>query len=299
MDFWPDGHSEFTPNVPTVLKQRGFVPASCCDAAAILDVSGSDASIDGWLDCLGKPSVRKLIRRIVQGPGAARRSLQPICAEPRLSEHLQLLQDLGILTCDNETVRATKTIDNFGPTLEWYVSKVISREFEAASCWSVQVEHIYGGGDFDVLSWMDSQGTLVYVECKSASPESVSNGEIRHFLQRCQELGPEVAIMLVDTDSTLCPLLDRIQDILLPLQRLASGIRDEDWRPDRPFIAPIPHRDYTGLYFGLHRVFVTGSEPSITTQLRKCLRYYSSWVRHLTFYSPVRTDYIRGVLMVN
>jgi hypothetical protein len=226
-------------------------------------------------------------------------SLQPICPEPRLSEHLQPLQDIGVLASDNETVRTTKTVDNFGPTLEWYVSKVISREFEAASCWCVQVEDIYGGGDFDALSWMDSQGTLAYVECKSASPTSVSDGEIRHFLQRCQELGPEVAILLVDTDSSLQPLLDRVQDILLPLERLASGIRDEDWRPDHPFIAPIPHPDYAGLHFGLHRVFITGSEPSITTQLRKCLRYYSSWVTHLTFWSPVRTDYIRGELMAD
>ena len=294
----PYHHYNFSPNVATVLKQRGFVRTGCCSKAAVIEPADPGGALN-LVEPLGDQTVRKLLRKISGQTGVDESILLEICAEPKLSAHISRLRDAGVVNADDHRVALRKHVDNFGPTLEWYVAMVFQDAFSATSCWSVQLEEIYGGGDFDVLAWLDSSSALVYVECKSASPASISDDEIRCFFQRCQELGPEVAILLVDTDSPLNPFLDRVQELLVPVQRLASGIRDEGWVPDHPFIAPIPGVAYAGLHFGLHRVFITGSEPSIATQLRKCLRYYSSWVSHLTFFSPVRTDYIRGELMAS
>jgi hypothetical protein len=294
----PYHHYNFSPNVATVLKQRGFVRTDCCSKATVIEPANPTSALD-LIEPLGSRTVRKLLRRVSGEAAVDRNLLLEICAEPKLNAYLSRLEGTGTVRADGNRVALSKYVDNFGPTLEWYVAMVFQDAFNATSCWSVQLEEIYGGGDFDVLAWLDSSSALVYVECKSASPASISDDEIRCFFQRCQELGPEVAILLVDTDSPLNPFLDRVQELLVPVQRLASGIRDEGWVPDHPFIAPIPGLAYAGLHFGLHRVFITGSEPSIATQLRKCLRYYSSWVSHLTFFSPVRTDYIRGELMTS
>jgi len=178
-----------------------------------------------------------------------------------------------------------KHVDNFGPTLEWYVALMLREEFDVTACWSVQLEEIYGGGDFDVLGWLDSFSALVYIECKSARPSEVDESELRSFLQRCQELAPEIAILLVDTDSDIQPLLDLTQDILIPVMKLASGIKDDEWAPEKPFIDTLTGNEYSGIHFGMRRIFITASKPSITTQITKCLRYYSTFVRHAAFLS--------------
>lgn len=244
-------------------------------------------------------TARKLLRKIISSGGASRRELQGISKDPALSEYLALFTDIGVVDQDSDTVRVTKAVDNFGPTLEWYTAHLLSTKFEAVSCWAVKIEDVYGGGDFDVLAWLDSVSALVYIECKSARPSEVDESELRSFLQRCQELAPEIAILLVDTDSDVQPLLDLTQDILIPVMKLASGIRDDDWAPENPFIDTLTGNEYSGIHFGMRRVFITASKPSITTQIEKCLRYYSTFVRHAAFLIGTPIDFIQGKLKDN
>ena len=289
-------HDNFAPSIVTVLRQRGFVHAGCCEQPQVLEVPDYPRHFGRWVDCLKEMTARKLLRKIISSGGASRRELQGISKDPALLDYLALFTDIGVVDQDSDTVRVTKAVDNFGPTLEWYTAHLLSTEFEAVSCWAVKIQDVYGGGDFDVLAWLDSVSALVYIECKSARPSEVDESELRSFLQRCQELAPEVAILLVDTDSNLQPLLDRTQAVLLPIIRKTSRTGD-DWVPDEPFISAISGEAYSGIHFGLRRVFITRSIPSIATQLRKCLRYYSTFVRHASFLSGPRIDYIKGEVL--
>src|SRR5947209_2244916 len=84
------------------------------------------------------------------------------------------------------------------PTLEWYVAEICKRELAGDAEWAVQLEHLPVGGDFDVLGWLAP--TLLCVELKSGQPSDVSEFELRNFLQRDQELAPDLSILLIDTD---------------------------------------------------------------------------------------------------
>ncbi len=286
----PYHHDNFSPNVPTVLKQRGFVRADCCHMEPVIEAVGASKH-SVWFEALRHKTVRKLLRNIARRATVERDSLLNICPEPKLTQHIDHLSDTGVLKVSGEQVGLHKPVDNFGPTLEWYVALMLREEFDVTACWSVQLEEIYGGGDFDVLAWIDSLSALVYVECKSASPPEISESELKHFFQRSQELAPQIAVLLVDTDSNLEPLLNRIQLVLVPLLTDA-GLVGSEWDPDERFISPVRDPGYSGVHFGHRRVFVTGSIPSMPTQLSKCLRYYSTWVSHQSFIGGPRIDYI-------
>lgn len=138
---------------------------------------------------------------------------------------------------------------------------------------------------------------LLYIECKSGTrrPEEIEDSAIRNFLQRSQDLAPELAIMLVDTDSELDALVDRFQAILLPIQRTASNIRDLGWKPKKPFISRVVGFDK--VFYGLLRVFVTYSQPSILHALQACLRYYHTYVKFVSFLVGPRINYISGEIL--
>ena len=132
----------------------------------------------------------------------------------------------------------------------------------------------------------------MYVELKSAPPDRVSNDEIKRFLQRGVELAPELAILLIDTDHDLSELLNRLAEAILPVIRIASGISDRSWRPDKPFIRPQP--GYPGVSFGQRRFYVTNSSPSMLTQIRRCIRHYHSHVKGASFLAGPPMNFVTG-----
>jgi hypothetical protein len=144
-------------------------------------------------------------------------------------------------------------------------------------------------GDYDVLAWLPP--ILVYVETKSSRPSEVSESELRQFLQRGIELAPDLAILLIDTEDDLADLISRLFDLMLPTVRANNGIADPEWRHDeKPFIAP--QARYPGIIFGYRRFYVTNLEPSIRSQLSKCLRHYHSEVKDMNFYGGDSVNFV-------
>jgi hypothetical protein len=164
--------------------------------------------------------------------------------------------------------------------LEWYVADLCERDLQGSAAWSVQLEGLTVGGDYDVLAWLDP--TLVYIECKSASPDQVPVEDFRQFRRRDQALAPELSIMLIDTTDDLTALLDRITEGLREEVRLSSGIAQQDWRPERPFIHPVPA--YPGVNWGFRHLYMVNTAGSITTRLRRCLQHYHAEVKRRSFY---------------
>ncbi len=243
-----------------------------------------------YLGLFGKRSFRKFARKLIDGRG------EPVAIErlhpnpSTAAEYVGALAGLHVVEQLPEGVRLLRRIDNLGPTLEWYVAQICQRELSASAEWSVKLEGLTIGGDYDVLAWLDP--LLMYVETKSAAPAKIDERQLRNFLQRTQELAPDLAVLLIDTESDLTSLLERLRTII------TSELRD--FTTFNEFVehaTQLPIRaqaDYPGLSFGYRRVYVTNSEPSILTQLRRCLQHYHVHVKGVPLSPGPPINFVSG-----
>jgi hypothetical protein len=281
--------------IETTLRRRGHLPVKHGDMAQLLvpvDLGFGEAKPEHqrYFDLMGKTSFRKVVRAIIAsgGSGVPLERLRQIAGE-EAPGYVSALTAANAAREMEGGVVLNRQIDNIGPTLEWYVAQLCQRELGGSATWSVQLEWLPTGGDFDVLAWLDP--LLLYVEVKSAHPDQVDESQLRNFLQRTVELAPDLAILLVDTDTRLAGLLDRLTGAMLPVMRKASSVGD-DWQPDRPFIRP--QKDYPGISFGFQRIYVTGAKPSIVTQLRRCLQHYHAHVKGAAFLPGPSMNFVTG-----
>ena len=284
--------------VETILKRRGFTIANRGKTRDVVLPLWSEIPLSGeqiaeFLRLFNKLAFRKLIREVALGTdGVSMERLHRI-APHRADEYVAFLVNLEVVARSGAQVSLEGAINNIGPTLEWYVADVCKREFGGSAEWSVELsEGRYG--DYDVLAWLPP--SLIYIETKSGKPSEVSHSELKHFLQRGEDLAPELAVLLIDTEDDLgkTGLLGRLMEVMLPTVRLASGIQEAGWRPERPFIAPQP--GHPGVSFGYRRFYVTNSKPSIKRQLQRCLGHYNKYVKGQTFWGGEPVNFITGEL---
>ena len=179
-----------------------------------------------YLDLFGHYSIRKTARRHVRAHNKVLTNEQlEDTAGTRADEYIELLSNLQILESTTTYHRLTRRIDNIGPSLEHYIAELLTREFWGTAEWGVILEGLpWSGGDYDVLAWLEP--CLVYVECKSSRLSEISESEIFHFFQRWEELGPDLAVFLVDTDDRLNDqLLDKFDNVITRAQGLNDGKR--------------------------------------------------------------------------
>src|SRR4030095_4731241 len=93
-------------------------------------------------------------------------------------------------------------------------------------------------------------------------------------------------------------LVDRQEDLAFVRERLASILRPvaanntnpmQAYRQRMAEVSPYPvlQSDYPGVAFGsLLNVYVTNTEPSVLTQLRRCLQHYHALVRGFSVLPP-------------
>jgi hypothetical protein len=148
-------------------------------------------------------------------------------------------------------------ITSFGPTLEWYVAELLKREFGAEVIWGVKFKRPKVGGDYDVLAKLD--GSLLYVEVKSSPPKQVMTSEIAAFLDRVEDLAPETAVFLMDTEL-------RMKDKLVPMfeQELAK-------RNSEP--SPVLRLERE-LFHVQERIFIVNAKESIVRNIGTVVARY-------------------------
>jgi len=284
------------PSLEDLLARRGFRYTGQGNESQIIrpQVVNSQMAVK-YHELLGHYTFRKILRLIVaKRDPVHNEEILSMCSEPTLGQFREFLVNGGIVGISKDNSWSLKVkVDSFGYTLEWYVWELLSKKLGAIGGWNVKIEGLLTGGDFDVLAFVDS--VLIYVECKSKRPEEIDDSEVRNFLQRSQDLAPELAVMLTDTDSELDTLLDKFNTILLTTQRIRSGIKDPNWKPKKPFITRVA--GFRNIYFGLQRVFLTHSQPSILHTLQDCLRYYHTYVKFASFLSGPRVNYITEEIM--
>jgi hypothetical protein len=99
-------------------------------------------------------------------------------------------------------------IKSFGPTLEWFLSEIFKREFEAEAIWGIKFKRAIVGGDYDLIAKIDS--SLLYMEVKSSPPKQIYTSEISAYFERILDLRPEIAVFFMDTEL-------RMKDKIVPM----------------------------------------------------------------------------------
>lgn len=266
-------------SIENTLKRRGYMYVGEGRAEnVILPCRQSD--IDRFFRYMRSRTFRQILKKIITKKcNIQQADFAAECSLKKLREYLDFLESSSILTRQSvSSFSLALDVDDFGYTFEWYVSELFKRELRCTAEWGVRVKNISIGGDFDVLARVEAE--LAYVETKSASPESISSSEIEHFLQRDQELDPDISILLVDTRDDLSNLVARFEEIITPAEVEDGAINDPDYRHNIQ-----QHLDFGGIYHTLRRIFIIKSEPAILTNLRHCLNYYFAIVTHSIYLS--------------
>jgi len=299
---WPlaEGQTLAIDPVDAVLRRRGHVVTGTGNEGQVLapiDTShmgtyGPSPALRAYLAAFGGSTFRKLARRLIGAHGLA----VPLTELAKIAgdgtpAYVDILVALGVARRQAEDVLLTRRPDNIGPSLEWYVAQLCETELCGSAAWGVQLADVAVGGDYDVLSWLAP--LLAYVELKSSRPSEISDGEIANFLERGEELAPDLAIFLVDTRDDLADLRARFFEVMAIAIGKAYGWAEESVKSTPPWIRP--QEEYPGVSFGYRRFYVTNSHPSILKQLRRCLQHYYARVKGAAIVGvPGAVNFITG-----
>ena len=150
-------------------------------------------------------------------------------------------------------------VRGFGPTLEWFVATVFEQEFGSSALWGVKLAETKSGGDCDVVAEVENQ--FVYVEVKSSPPKHVTANEVSTFLDRVEELRPNAAVFLEDTEL-------RMKDkIVVLFKETLSNRFDEKVANELT-----PQRMVRELFRVGDHVYIANSKPELVLNLMMCLR---------------------------
>lgn len=266
-------------SIENTLKRRGYIYAGEGDTKNVI-LPSTQSAMDRFYGYMASRTFRNVLKKMARKKSSIKQAdFGADCEPTRLQEYFDFLEGSDILNKElPSSFIITLDVGDFGYTLEWYVAELFKRELGCTAAWGVCINGINVGGDFDVLARVEAE--LAYVETKTAAPDNISNSEIRHFLQRDQELDPDISIFLIDTRDDLSGLVARFEDIITPAVVEDAVIRDPNYHHE---IHQPP--DFGGIYHTLRRIFIVNSEPSILTSLRHCLNYYFAIVTHSTYLS--------------
>ena len=139
----------------------------------------------------------------------------------------------------------------------------------------------------------------IQVECKTGKPDEIQEGKLRRFLQRANLFKPDIALLLIDSDSSIAKVVARINNIISDLAwkdaRLDNPNLPDDAILKLPTLAAQTGRNE--LYWGMRNVYVTNTEESIDASLTATLRLYDSEIRHHSFWGGDNVwDFINGTV---
>lgn len=273
---------------PRVIQWRGaFLPP------------GQQTDEETFSAAMSDTTIRKVLRSIISGPRTMAQ-LRSICGdEEKLASLLAYLTAGGIVVCkDDHWMKGPECehIDNTGPTFEWAVAEWFRRELQAPVGRDVKLQEVQGGGDLDVVAFVGD--ALVFVECKTGKPESITEHDIRWFLQRAYDTKPEVAVLLIDTPDLVVEPTHLVEKVYGELSSLERGVDASSTTPETPLpTSPREVPGYRGLYWATPNVFLTGVSTTIDASMSQVLRFYSSYVRHQHFAQIVGIwDFVHGTV---
>jgi hypothetical protein len=245
------------PGLDALLKRRGFV---------IYKKEPSDDLLvpakkyqPRYYRMLHKYSFRLLLRDVIKQGGAFTQEQVTRYATPGVTKkYLGYLLSIGLLQKKTKGYALSKgPVTSFGETLEWYAARMFAREFGSEAVWGVKFKRPKVGGDYDVIAKLDN--ALCYAEVKSSPPKQIYDREISAFLDRVEDLSPEIAVFLMDTEL-------RMKDKIVPLFEAELSRRS----PYPPAVTRMERE----LFTIQDRIFIINAKEDIVRNIQKVLYWY-------------------------
>jgi hypothetical protein len=138
------------------------------------------------------------------------------------------------------------------------------------------------GGDLDVVAFVGE--IRVWVECKTSRPQDITDGDQRLFLQRAFDFRPEIAVLLVDTQSSVAKLAQDIRNIWNHMAALSVG-KEQGPEPAQLEAETIP--GYNGIQWCARHVYVANVNHSVDRSLSNILRFHETYAKRQIFVPDV------------
>ncbi len=212
-----------------------------------------------FYDMMGKYSFRLFLRDVIKHQAfftpamVARYATADVTAQ-----YIKYLLSVRLITGkDNGYAVAGRHVRSFGETLEWYVAEIYRREFAAEAVRGVRFKGRGTGGDYDVIAKLDC--VLCYTEVKSSPPKQIYESEIGAFLDRVDDLAPEIAVFLMDTEL-------RMKDKIVPMFEAVLAQREK---------GAVPVERMEKELFRIGRgIYIINAKDSIAANLKNILGRY-------------------------
>jgi hypothetical protein len=249
----------------------------------------------------GDNTARKILRNIFALPKSRDQLLSVLKVNlVQLDQALTAFTANHIFDCEGGVYRkgvVCADIDNIGRTLEWYIAEYYRWRLQVPARHGVIIAEV-PSGDLDVVAFVGD--VEICVECKPGAPSQIRERELRRFLQRAWEFNPEIALLLLDTTSSIPDhLIERLNDIYYDLD-MQEGRRGDGTSLHSPGEAPHlePQPRYgSNLCWGARNIYVTNMRKSIIDSLKTVHRHYFGEARHRTQWFPkYRWDFVNGTV---
>ena len=253
-----------SPGLETLLKRRSFILYKK-EPPQDLFIPATKRQCDRYYRMLHKYSFRLFLRDVIKHQ--ERFTLEEVTRYATIEvtkTYLEFLLSVRLVRKKAGGFAAAKgPIRSFGATLEWYVAQLLLREFGAETVWGAKFRRPKVGGDYDVLARVDS--SLFYLEVKSSPPKQIYDSEVAAFLDRVDDLSPEISLFLMDTEL-------RMKDKIVPMfeKELAE-------RLEQP---PPVERMERELFQINDRVFIINAKEEILQNLHAVLSWYYRKVKN-------------------
>lgn len=253
-----------SPGLETLLKRRSFILYKK-EPPQDLFIPATKQQCDRYYRMLHKYSFRLFLRDVIKHQ--ERFTLEDVtryATSEVTRTYLDFLVSLKLVRKKAGGFAAAKgPIRSFGATLEWYVAQLLQREFGAETVWGVKFRRPKVGGDYDVLARVDS--SLFYLEVKSSPPKQIYDSEVAAFLDRVDDLSPEISLFLMDTEL-------RMKDKIVPMFEKELAERQEH--------PPPVERMERELFQINDRIFIINAKEEILQNLHAVFSWYYRRVKN-------------------
>jgi hypothetical protein len=200
--------TELTPSIETMLKLREFRVYKKEPSEDL--IVPQKKYITSYVEKLKRYSFRLFLRDVIKHQDFfTPEQVTRYATKDVTLQYINYLMKTGVIESTCEGYHTKKhPIKSFGETLEWFIAELIKREFEATAIWGVKFKRPKVGGDYDIIAKIES--LILYMEIKSSPPKQIYDKEITAFLDRVEDLSPDITIFLIDTEL-------RMKDKIVPM----------------------------------------------------------------------------------
>jgi hypothetical protein len=200
--------SELGPSLEFLLKRRGFTIYKNEPSEDL--VLPEKRYVNTYYEKLKKYSFRLFLRDVIKYQNYfTLDKVTKFTTQEVSSQFTGYLLKRGIIEPYRKGYRLKKRpIKSFGETLEWFIARLISKDFQTETTWGIKFKRPKVGGDYDLIAKIDS--SILYMEIKSSPPKQIYDREIKAFFDRLEDLSPEISVFFVDTEL-------RMKDKIVPM----------------------------------------------------------------------------------